>query len=199
MTADQWPIVLTDAQRAALAAVCPDTPAREDRPPVTLRAPQRDAVLARMAARRQWDADWFASHRTPPLPAPERTAVPTDDMGQSAAALRRLAEGLGWKVETWYARGPKFHASRGTLLGTVDSVALTMIHPDGRYAQATWTAGKADRVKVWRAGEFPRRVAFAAGMKNAYTIKDWIEGRAVAGGRIPEPGQATEQGSRGAQ
>lgn len=161
----------------------------------------RLAELERQQVRRMRDAADLAAHRTPPLPAPEQIYVDAGERAPaSAQALAQRAEVAGFDAEVWYARGPKFHAKHGTLLGIVDSIAVTMMHADGRMAQAVWLDGKADRVRVWRAGEFPRAVAFTAGRNGAYTIRDWIEGlRGVdSGPTAQKPQETSEQGASAA-
>ncbi len=77
-------------------------------------------------------------------PAPEvpcRTAT-EEEIPRAAKTLRRQAEQAGWQVRATYARG----TWPGPKPRLIESLALRMVHPDGRRAVAVWHDGR------WRFG-----------------------------------------------
>ena len=77
-------------------------------------------------------------------PAPEVPCRPAaeEEIPPPAKTMRRQAEKAGWQVEATYARG----TWPGAKPRVVESLALRMVHPDGRRAVAVWHDGK------WRFG-----------------------------------------------
>lgn len=101
-------------------------------------------------------------------------ALDDERVPRAAYSLALDANGAGWTVRLDYAHGMRYHATHGRPLGMAGSVSVSLVHADGRRAQAFWVDGKADHAKVWRTGELPRRVGFSAGKNSAPTLKDWL-------------------------
>lgn len=89
---------------------------------------------------------------------------------------RRLAwhaHARGWRGTVTYARGNPVHASHGTPLAVVDSIALHLRHDDGRCAVAVWHRGRRDwdtkGAWCWHAGRpgWPVNVGVDA-------LKEWL-------------------------
>lgn len=91
-----------------------------------------------------------------------------------AYSLALAANGAGWTVRLDWAHGMRYHATHGRPTRMAGSVSVSLVHGDGRRAQAFWADGKADHAKVWRTGELPRRIGFSAGKNGAPTLKDWL-------------------------
>jgi hypothetical protein len=135
------------------------------------------------ATGRPWPADadararWREGHLDvpdrvlPPHPAPEVPcrAAYAHEVPTGARRLAELAASLGWMGQVTYARGYPMHASLGTALGIVDSVAVRLWGPDGQRAVGLWHNGKAEAGWVWVPGQIPRDVGVAA-------VKKWVVG-----------------------
>lgn len=136
--------------------------------------------LERQAVRREREARELAALRPEPLPAPVTTAaqiaLESAKVPGTARTIGVHAIRLGWAVQAYYARGPIVHARSGLFLRMVDSVTLVFRHPGGELAQAWWQDGAAARATCWYRGEWPAPVAFTAGRKGKFTLKNWVEG-----------------------
>lgn len=107
------------------------------------------------AAHRAWRARVLDGGGLPPHPAPEVRCRPAR-AGEVPTGTRQLAwfaHSRGWRGWCTYARGNPIHASLGTPLAVVDSMALHLRHVDGvRCAVAVWHGkrGKWDSKGAWR-------------------------------------------------
>ena len=81
------------------------------------------------------------------LPEPEVRAVPIDigdpRLPQGAKNKINLGRKNGWTAEATYSRGPRTHATHGTLLGISDYVVVRLrLDGSDRRAVACWQDGK---------------------------------------------------------
>lgn len=115
-----------------------------------------------------------------PIPAPEVVAEPVEK-GSSwvpggAKQIWNLAEKNGWTiVRATRSRGPRVHASHGTLLSISDFFQLKMrLDSEDRSAVASWTDGKfefAYNVTIHRDTK-----TLTADKANSDGLKAWIKG-----------------------
>jgi hypothetical protein len=211
MSVETWPPVLSEQERDALRSRRPATLTAGERAALitgyrsslgvdTIRPVSLGGGIERLEVRRERDAPAPA----PQWPAPEVACrvANVEECPTGALRLRQTAERAKWRVVVTYARGtwPLAYGKQG---GIAESVAVRLAGPDGRRAVATWVcrldlknpAWKPDGAFIWPAPNGYRAVALSAGKNGAYTIKDWIEGKAVpvSGSVVREPGQKTEQ------
>lgn len=113
------------------------------------------------------------------LPPPEVLQRPPtmEEMAscKSAASLERRAMALGWKVTTWYSRGPLIGAD-GQQLGRCDCLALVFRWDDPPEAWAVWRRRLDRDEPAWEFGSGwllgpPVRLASAA-------VAHWLAGTA---------------------
>lgn len=142
------------------------------------RAPESYTIRERYAKKLNAEGEEEAE----PIPAPEVMAEPCEKTSKwvpgGAKQIWNLAEKNGWTiVRATRSRGPRVHASHGTLLGISDFFQLKMrLDTEDRSAVASWTDGKfefaynctihrdtktitadkanSDGLKVWIKGEF---------------------------------------------
>jgi hypothetical protein len=114
------------------------------------------------------------------IPAPEVTAEPVEKKSQwvpgGARTIWNLAEKNGWTVvSATRSRGPRVHASLGTLLSVSDFFLLKLrLDSEDRAAVASWCDGKFDfayNVTIHR-----KTKTLTADKANSDGLKTWIKG-----------------------
>lgn len=112
-----------------------------------------------------------------PIPPPEIYATPIESgdsrMPGGAKTMINTATKLGWRAWATYSRGPRTHATLGTLLGTSDFVVVRMVL-DGTPSRA---------VGSWRDNKFDfaytvtvDNETYRAERVNSDGLKFWIKG-----------------------
>lgn len=97
----------------------------------------------RLAARDAYDAAVLEAGRAAEFPRPEVTMrnAHASEIPRTAGTLLKLAIGCGWRGRITYARGWWAHARTGRPTKVVDSIAVRLVHPDGRRGVGLWQNG----------------------------------------------------------
>lgn len=144
----------------------------------------REFDIARMKKPAREAAEEEEEIVTEPIPEPEvrSTLIEIDDerMPGGAKQIINLARKNGWTVWATYSRGPRIHASLGTLLEVSDYVVVRMRLDGGdRRAVASWCSksGKYEFEWAWPLiADFENRRYIAPPIANFEGLKAWIRG-----------------------
>lgn len=113
-----------------------------------------------------------------PIPAPEVYSTPIEPpdprLPGGAKQILNLARKHDWRAWATYSRGPRTHASHGTLLGVSDFVVIRMrLDGDRPGAVASWVDGKFDHAWLCEV-DTPKRKIIIVGQANSDQLKAWI-------------------------